>query len=365
MESPFFDKEPQPKAASFKGRLQMQDFMFTPTSEPLNTNNASTTTADNISISPSPSSQRPLRRSPRKQTPLGPVPSPNRVTKQTAGSRAKLQAPESASTSISFKTEEAEEDSQDIFTISNEPSPKPEPTSNTKTKPKRKRKAAGGYAPPSTYAHLPHLTDILAPDLLVLFVGLNPGLRTAALGHVYAHPSNLFWKLLFSSGITPRLCAPTEDRDLPALYGLGNTNIVARPSRNGAELSKAEMDEGVGALEDKVRGCRPEVVCIVGKSIWESIWRVRHGRGIKKEEFRYGWQDESENMGVVAKREQDEGKEDSIQAFGAWAGAKVFVATSTSGLAASLRPAEKEKIWRELGAWCERRRAEREAEAEA
>ncbi|KAJ0303442.1 hypothetical protein COL5a_011360 [Colletotrichum fioriniae] len=363
MESPFFDTEPQPKAASFKGRLQMQEFMFNPTSEPPSTRNASTITANKASPSPSPSSRGHLRRSPRKQTPLGPVPSPNRVTKQTASSRAELQALESTSTLLSLKVEEAEEALQDISILSNEPSPKPELTS--KPKPKRKRKAVGGYAPPSTYAHLPHLTDILAPDLLILFVGLNPGLRTAALGHVYAHPSNLFWKLLFSSGITPRLCAPTEDRDLPALYGLGNTNIVARPSRNGAELSKAEMDEGVGALEEKVKGCRPEVVCIVGKSIWESIWRVKHGRGIKKEEFRYGWQDENENMGVVVKQEQEEGMGgDCVQALEAWAGAKVFVATSTSGLAASLRPAEKERIWRELGAWCERRRAEREAEAE-
>lgn len=239
MDSPFFDAEPQPKAASFKGRLQMQDFMFTPTGEPPSTSIGSTITANNVSTSPRDPPRRPLRRSPRKQTPLGPVPSPNRVTKQTTRGRTKSQALESASTSISLKFEEAEEDLQDI---SNKPSPKPEPTAKPKSK--RKRKAAGGYAPPSTYAHLPHLTDILAPDLLVLFVGLNPGLRTAALGHVYAHPSNLFWKLLYSSGITPRLCAPTEDRDLPALYGLGNTNIVARPSRNGAELSKAEDGRG-------------------------------------------------------------------------------------------------------------------------
>uniref|UniRef100_L2FXV7 G u mismatch-specific uracil dna glycosylase n=1 Tax=Colletotrichum fructicola (strain Nara gc5) TaxID=1213859 RepID=L2FXV7_COLFN len=229
------------------------------------------------------------------------------------------------------------------------------PPRNTATKAKRKRQATG-YAPPSTYAHLSPLVDILAPDLLILFVGLNPGLQTARSGHVYAHPSNLFWKLLHSSGITPRLCAPQEDRELPALYGLGNTNIVARPSRNGAELSKAEMDEGVGVLEEKVRGCRPETVCIVGKSIWESIWRVRHSRGIRKEEFRYGWQDESENMGVVR-----EGGGDGDEKGEPWAGARVFVATSTSGLAATLRPAEKERIWRELGEWCETRRAERDA----
>ncbi|KAL2891491.1 G/U mismatch-specific uracil DNA glycosylase [Ceratocystis lukuohia] len=220
---------------------------------------------------------------------------------------------------------------------------------------KKKRKAIpASYAPPSQYAHLNLLPDAIDRGLIVLFVGLNPGIQTAHSGHAYAHPSNMFWKLLHSSGITPRRCRPEEDQDMPALYQLGLTNIVARPSRNGAELSKAEMDAGVEILEEKARKWRPEVMCIVGKSIWESIWRVRHGRGIRKSEFRYGWQRETENMGVIHKT-QDEDE---------WRGAKVFVATSTSGLAATLRPAEKEQIWRELGEWVERRREERHEETE-
>jgi TDG/mug DNA glycosylase family protein len=134
---------------------------------------------------------------------------------------------------------------------------------------------------------------------------------------------------------------------MPQLYSLGFTNIVARPSRNGAELSKQEMDEGVAALEEKARRWRPESMCVVGKSIWESIWRVRHGRPVGKD-FKYGWQHESENMGTIE---------------GEWAGAPVFVASSTSGLAATLSPAEKQAIWSELGAWVKKRRAEREAHA--
>ncbi|EFQ25454.1 mismatch-specific thymine-DNA glycosylate [Colletotrichum graminicola] len=379
MESPFFDREPRPQAASFRGRLQLQDYMFSAatTSAPPGGGAAGTpaTAASPGLPSPSPT---PLRRSPRKSTALGPVPSPNRVSKHrnasgrnnsnsTAAATAIKSAastpepsqktpPPPASGVLSPKPEPPDSDSIDLALVPANITP---PAGNAK--PKRRRKAAG-YAPPSTYAHLPHLTDILAPGLLILFVGLNPGLRTAALGHAYAHPSNLFWKLLHSSGITPRLCAPTEDRDLPRLYGLGNTNIVARPSRNGAELSKAEMDEGVDVLEDKVRGCRPEVVCIVGKGIWESIWRVRRGRGIRKEEFRYGWQDEREDMGVVVAAKGGDAAADGASPT-AWAGARVFVATSTSGLAATLRLAEKERIWRELGEWCERRRAERGAEA--
>ncbi|KAH6900279.1 uracil-DNA glycosylase-like protein [Thelonectria olida] len=217
----------------------------------------------------------------------------------------------------------------------------------TKTKKKRVRQASG-YAPPSTYSHLPLLPDAIGQNLLVLFIGLNPGIQTARTGHAYAHPSNLFWKLLFSSGVTPRLCSHTEDGQMPELYSLGLTNIVARPSRNGSELSKKEMDEGVEILQDKARKWRPESICVVGKSIWESIWRVRHGRPVGKA-FKYGWQDDTENMGVIE---------------GEWEGARVFVASSTSGLAATLSKAEKERIWGELGAWVKMRRAEREIEVE-
>jgi len=217
--------------------------------------------------------------------------------------------------------------------------------------PMKRIRSPAGYAPPSTYAHLPLLPDAIGPNLLCLFIGLNPGIRTAVDGHAYAHPSNLFWKLLHSSGCTTRRCKAEEDQDLPRLFSLGSTNIVARPTRNASELSKAEMDASVHILEQKINKYKPEVVCTVGKSIWESVWRVKHGKPIKKEEFKYGWQDEAENMGRGHPGEEEERQQK-------WDGAKVFVATSTSGLAASLLPAEKERIWRELGIWVERRREE-------
>lgn len=228
---------------------------------------------------------------------------------------------------------------------------------------KRRSRPKACYASPSAYVHLPGLPDALASNLLVLFIGLNPGLRTAQTGHAYNHPSNLFWKLMYSSGVLPVRCAAEEDRSLPARFSLGLTNIVARPTRNGAELTKAEMDEGVGILEHKIRRWRPEAVCIVGKSIWESIWRVRHGKAMAKHEFSYGWQAEDENMGRgdVAEGEQVDG----IGYAEDWPGAKVFVASSTSGLAATLRPAEKEKIWNELGEWVQTQRAQREAQQSA
>lgn len=296
-----------PPPPTFAGRLALQDFMFT----------------DRPSASAPPV---PTRRSPRLST--------------------RRPGPSTTSAPIS-------------------PIPKrPLPQSPSPSPSKRSRPSTPqSYTPPSTYAHLglSPLPDALAPNLLILFVGLNPGIQTARTHHAYAHPTNLFWRLLYSSGITPRLCAPSEDRSLPRLYGLGLTNIVARPSRNGAELSKAEMDAGVAGLEDKVRRWRPEVVCVVGKSIWEAVWRVRKGRGMRKGEFSYGWQGKGERMGVGSGGGVEEGVVDD----GGWKGARVFVATSTSGLAATLKPKEKEVIWKELGDWAVKRREERKAEAEA
>lgn len=216
---------------------------------------------------------------------------------------------------------------------------------------KKKKRPSSGYAPPSKYSHLVNnLVDSFDPNLICVFIGVNPGILTATRGHAYCHPSNLFWKLVYSSGCTPRPCRPEEDRDLPRLFALGHTNIVSRPTKDASELSKAEMDEGVGILQVKIAKWRPESVAIVGKSVWESIWRVRHGKNITKEQFKYGWQDEGEKMGVVKGGEEQ------------WSGAKVFVATTTSGLAAGMRPHEKEEVWRGLGEWVKKRRAEREEE---
>ena len=226
-----------------------------------------------------------------------------------------------------------------------------EPAASAPPSPSKKRKhPSSSYAPPSKYAHLTNrLTDSLAPNLICIFIGVNPGIRTATTGHAYSHPSNLFWKLAHSSGCTPRLCRPEEDQDLPHLYALGHTNIVSRPTKDAAELSKDEMDEGVAILEEKIRKWKPECVAIVGKSIWESIWRVRHGRKCGKDDFKYGWQDESERMGVIR----------CGNGYDGWAGARVFVATTTSGLAAGMRPHEKEEVWRGLGEWVKQRRIEK------
>jgi TDG/mug DNA glycosylase family protein len=192
---------------------------------------------------------------------------------------------------------------------------------------------------------------------MLLMIGLNPGLKTAETGHAYAHPSNHFWKLMHSSGLTDRRCLPSETHDLMDLYSIGNTNLCLRPTRDGAGLAKDEMEAGVLVLEDKVRTYRPDVVCIVGKGIWDTILKVKVKNGAKKQAangFNYGWQEESLWLG----REVD-GDRELL-----WAGARTFVATTTSGLAANTSPAEKALIWKELGDWIVARRAEQVIQAE-
>lgn len=216
---------------------------------------------------------------------------------------------------------------------------------------KKKRKASS-YADPSKYAHLSPLTDILEPNLICVFVGTNPGVRTAVAGHAYAHPSNHFWKLLHASGLTDRRLKPQEDVTLPALYCMGNTNIVERPSKDAAELSKDETAAGTANLDAKFLKYRPEAVCIVGKGIWEAILRYRKAQGMtipKASDFKYGWQDEKYNMGKSVEVSESDRE---------WKGSRVFVATSTSGLAANTKPAEKEAIWKPFGEWVQKRRLE-------
>jgi hypothetical protein len=87
--------------------------------------------------------------------------------------------------------------------------------------------------------------DVIAPGLAVLFVGINPGLYSAAVGHHFARPGNRFWPALFESGFTPRLLHPEEDGELPA-WGLGITNLVARATAAAAELSEEELRAGGG-----------------------------------------------------------------------------------------------------------------------
>ena len=105
--------------------------------------------------------------------------------------------------------------------------------------------------------------DLIAPGLKVLFVGINPGLYSAAVGHHFARPGNRFWPALHASGFTPRRLSAFEERELLA-RGYGITNIVARASAAADELMPGELTQGAARLARKVRRFRPEAVAILG-----------------------------------------------------------------------------------------------------
>jgi TDG/mug DNA glycosylase family protein len=118
------------------------------------------------------------------------------------------------------------------------------------------------------------LPDIVAPGLRVLFVGINPGLRSAELGHHFARPGNRFYPALHAAGFTPRVLDPTEDVTLPD-YGVGITNLAARPSRDASELTAEELRAGAAQLEALVRTYAPRVVAILGLTAYRTAFNRR------------------------------------------------------------------------------------------
>ena len=115
------------------------------------------------------------------------------------------------------------------------------------------------------------LPDYLAPDLDVVLVGINPGLRSAERGHHFAGPGNRFWSLLADAGLTPRKLHYEEDASLPR-YGIGITNIVARASRSSADLGPKDYEEGRSVLADKIARYHPRAVGLVGVTVFRELW---------------------------------------------------------------------------------------------
>ncbi|XVS66740.1 G/U mismatch-specific DNA glycosylase [Actinosynnema sp. CA-299493] len=117
----------------------------------------------------------------------------------------------------------------------------------------------------------PGLPDVLGPGLDVLFCGINPGLMSAAKGQHFARPGNRFWPALHLSGFTPRLLTPAEQDELPR-YGLGITNLVARPTARADELTAEELRAGGARLTALARRHRPKVVAVVGVTAYRAAF---------------------------------------------------------------------------------------------
>lgn len=190
--------------------------------------------------------------------------------------------------------------------------------------PKRSKNKA--YAPPEKYAHLKPLKPLLKPGLRCVFIGFNPGTTTALKGHYYAHHSNAFWKMIYQSGCVDRKVTYEDDQNLPDEYRIGFTDLVERPTSGISELSVQEMNESVPSLEHRITTNEPQMICIIGKGIWETIYKAKNKRPLPKD-FKLGYQEKTEFGGCE----------------------NVFVLPSTSGLVAGIPQKEKIRLWNEVG----------------
>ena len=159
---------------------------------------------------------------------------------------------------------------------------------------------------------------ILAPDLKVVFVGFNPSLPAWRTGHYYANPGNRFYRLLYESGLTPRVLSPSEDRSLPE-FGIGATDLVPHPSARADLLPAARFRAAAASVLARLEEARPRGVCCNGVGVFRHLFARRPARLGLQPECRIG-------------------------------SAAVFVVPSTSGLVNG-RAAERRAAFAELAAW--------------
>ncbi len=116
------------------------------------------------------------------------------------------------------------------------------------------------------------LPDYLAPGLDIVFVGINPGLYSAQVGHYFASPSNRFWPAINRAGL---LAWPLDaSRDWMALQqGIGFTDIVKRPTRSASELRASDFRQGAPVLQAKLEQSQPRIVCFNGYTAYRSYLR--------------------------------------------------------------------------------------------
>jgi double-stranded uracil-DNA glycosylase len=126
--------------------------------------------------------------------------------------------------------------------------------------------------------------DILAAHLEALFVGANPGLLSAQKGHNFANPANAFWRLMHESGLVPKRLVPEEEMEL-LTYGIGLTNLVARPTRGVMDLNLDDYAAGRKQLAAKIRKYEPQRVVFVGITVCRNFFDKKPSAPIGCGEF--------------------------------------------------------------------------------
>jgi TDG/mug DNA glycosylase family protein len=138
-----------------------------------------------------------------------------------------------------------------------------------------------------TTSHGKRLRDRIKPGVRVLFVGINPGVRSAQTGHHFAGYSNRFWKLLYESGLVPEPVTFEDDDRLPG-FGYGITNIVARATPGMNDLHAEEYQQGARLLLKKIEKLRPEIVALVGITVYRALLLSLGDASAMKREIRLG-----------------------------------------------------------------------------
>ena len=120
----------------------------------------------------------------------------------------------------------------------------------------------------------------------MIIVGCNPGERSARVGHYYAGRGNMFWPLLYESGVVPELLDYKSDKRMLE-FGIGLTDLVKRPTRGVEELERQEFAEGRVLLAQKLEQYRPKVVAFNGKIAFEKFAQRECKLGLQKDSL-YG-----------------------------------------------------------------------------
>ena len=124
------------------------------------------------------------------------------------------------------------------------------------------------------------LRDRIEPGVRILFVGINPGMRSEAINHHFAGYSNRFWKLLHESRIVPEPIRAEDDDRLPE-WGLGITNLVARATPGIDTLRPDEYIAGAQILRKKIKRYKPSIVALVGVTVFRSLFELKSNVPVK------------------------------------------------------------------------------------
>ncbi len=116
------------------------------------------------------------------------------------------------------------------------------------------------------------LPDLLRPGLSLVFVGINPGERSARAGHYYAHPGNRFWSALADSPLVTGTVTAADDRSLADREGIGFTDVVKRVTSDSTSVSLVELRTSAPALARRIADAAPRAVCFTSTRAFDALF---------------------------------------------------------------------------------------------